>query len=107
MTSQYSCKYKATNMAAMADVCEYKIVLLGDPGVGKTTWFLRIKQGEFVDTENHQTVSMGVEHLEHKITVQGKDGPKEVKVQACGLILLRMVTSRRLISDVSCLVPLF
>lgn len=66
----------------MADV-EYKIVLLGDPGVGKTTWFLRIKQGEFVDTENHQTVSMGVEHLEHKITVPGKDGAcaKEVKVQ--------------------------
>lgn len=79
----------------MADI-EYKIVLLGDPGVGKTTWFLRIKQGEFVDTENHQTVSMGVEHLEHKITVQGKDGAaaKEVKVQACELISLRKVTSR-------------
>ena len=54
----------------MADA-EYKIVLLGDPGVGKTTWFMRLKQGEFVDTDN-AAVSMGVDHLEHKTTVQGK-----------------------------------
>ena len=60
---------------AVADA-EYKIVLLGDPGVGKTTWFLRIRQGEFVDTEN-PVVSMGVDHLEHRCTVQGK----EVKVR--------------------------
>ena len=61
-------------MAVVSDA-EYKIVLLGDPGVGKTTWFLRVRQGEFVDTEN-PTVSMGVDHLEYKCTVQGK----EVKV---------------------------
>ena len=54
----------------MADA-EYKIVLLGDPGVGKTTWFMRLKQGEFVDTDN-SAVSMGVDHLEHKTTAQGK-----------------------------------
>lgn len=59
---------------AAADA-EYKILLLGDPGVGKTTWFLQVRQGEFVDTEN-PAVSMGIDHLEHKTTVQGK----EVKV---------------------------
>ena len=54
---------------------EYKIVLLGDPGVGKTTWFMRVRQGEFVDTEN-PAVSMGVDHLEHKVMIDGR----EVKV---------------------------
>ena len=29
---------------------EYKIILLGEVGVGKTTFFLRIRDGEFVDT---------------------------------------------------------
>ena len=56
---------------------EYKIVLLGDPGVGKTTWFMRVRQGEFVDTEN-PAVSIGVDHLEHRVTVDGK----EIKVGA-------------------------
>lgn len=61
-------------MAVSSDA-EYKIVLLGDPGVGKTTWFMQVRQGEFVDTDN-TIVSMGVDHLEHKISVDGK----EVKV---------------------------
>lgn len=64
-----------TKMAAMD--AEYKIVLLGDPGVGKTTWFLQIKHGEFVDTGN-VGVSMGMDHLEHRMTIKGR----EVKVYA-------------------------
>lgn len=60
---------------------EYKIVLLGDPGVGKTTWFLQIKQGEFVDTGN-VGVSMGMDHLEYKMSVKGRD----VKVRRCVLV---------------------
>ena len=59
---------------AAADA-EYKIVLLGDPGVGKTTWFMQVRQGEFVDTDN-PAMSMGVDHLEHRVTVDGR----EVKV---------------------------
>ena len=66
-------------MATAAD-SEYKIVLLGDPGVGKTTWFLQVRQGEFVDTEN-TAMSMGVDHLEHKVTVD----EKEVKVRRLDL----------------------
>lgn len=54
---------------------EYKIVLLGDPGVGKTTWFLRIKQGEFVDTGN-VGASMGMDHLEYRTTI--KERPVKV-----------------------------
>ena len=76
---------------------EYKIVLLGDPGVGKTTWFLQVRQGEFVDTEN-PAVSMGVDHLEYKCTVQGR----EVKVRrgntygaACTACVLLCVVSGR------------
>ena len=68
----------------MADV-DYKIILLGEPGVGKTTWFLRIKHGEFVDTMDQQTaVSLGVDHHEHQITIPspGKEGGVKVKVRA-------------------------
>ena len=48
---------------------EYKIILLGDPGVGKTTFFLRVRDQEFVDTELRPSASIGVEDLayEHKI----------------------------------------
>lgn len=52
---------------------EYKIILLGDPGVGKTTFFLRIKEGDFVDTELRPTASLGVEHLEHQHKIGGVD----------------------------------
>ena len=55
---------------------EYKIILLGDPGIGKTTFFLRIKDGNFVDTELRPTASLGVEHLEY----QHKIGGVNVKV---------------------------
>ena len=61
-------------MATAAD-SEYKIVLLG-----KTTWFLQVRQGEFVDTEN-TAMSMGVDHLEHKVTVD----EMEVKVRRLDL----------------------
>lgn len=33
----------------------YKIVLLGDISVGKTTFFMRVKVGNFVDTANLTT----------------------------------------------------
>ena len=55
---------------------EYKIILIGDPGVGKTSFFLRIREREFVDTEKRPTASIGVEHLEHTVKI----GTTEVKV---------------------------
>ena len=54
----------------------YKIILLGDPGVGKTTFFLRLRDAEFVDTDQRATVSIGVEDLEYKHKV----GDTEIKV---------------------------
>ena len=57
----------------------YKIILLGDPGVGKTTFFLRLRDADFVDTEQRATVSIGVDDLEYK----HKIGDTEVKVGRC------------------------
>ncbi len=58
---------------------EYKIILIGDPGVGKTSFFLRVKEGDFVDTEKRPTASLGVEHLEYTMTID------EVEVRVSGL----------------------
>lgn len=55
-------------------VQEYKIILLGELGVGKTTFFLRVKQGEFVDTEKQ---SECLDHFVYNATVDGT----EVKVK--------------------------
>ena len=52
-------------------MAEYKIILLGDPGVGKTTFFLRLRDGEFVDTENRPTASIGVDDMEYQHVVEG------------------------------------
>ena len=50
---------------------EYKIILLGDPGVGKTTFFIRIREEEFVDTEQHPSASIGVDDLLYEHIVDG------------------------------------
>jgi GTPase SAR1 family protein len=52
-------------------VQEYKIILLGDPGVGKTTFFLRLREEEFVDTEQRPSASIGVDDLLYEHTVDG------------------------------------
>lgn len=64
-----------TSKMAM-QAAEYKIILLGDPGVGKTTFFLRLKQGEFVDTEELPTATLGVDNMEYVV----KTGGTEIKV---------------------------
>lgn len=56
---------------------EYKIILLGDPGVGKTTFFLRIREKEFVDTEQSPNASIGVDDLVYEHTVDG------IKIKVC------------------------
>ena len=50
---------------------EYKVILLGDPGVGKTTFFLRIREEEFVDIEQRPSASIGVDDLVHEQIVDG------------------------------------
>ena len=56
----------------MADEkAEYKIILLGDPGVGKTTFFLRIREQEFVDIEQRPSASIGVDDLVYEHEVDG------------------------------------
>ena len=52
---------------------EYKIILLGEPGVGKTTFFLRLKEDKFVDVTRQ---SLTIESMEQKVTF----GNTEVKV---------------------------
>lgn len=50
---------------------EYKIILLGDPGVGKTTFFLRIREQEYIDTEQRPSASIGVDDLLYEHVVDG------------------------------------
>ena len=49
---------------------EYKIILLGEPGVGKTNFFFRLRDGVFVG-ETASTVCTGVEHMEYKMRING------------------------------------
>lgn len=64
---------------------EYKIILLGEPGVGKTNYFFRLRDDVFVGS-SVSTVSQGVEHMTFKATVDGE----EVKVYTTSLIVLYM-----------------
>lgn len=57
------------------DVAQYKVILLGDPGVGKTTFFLQLRDSSFVDTETRPSASIGVEDLEYTHMI----GDTEVK----------------------------
>ena len=57
---------------------EYKIILLGDLGVGKTTLFLRIKCKAFVDT-TIDTTYLGCDEASFDYTVEGT--PVKVRVQ--------------------------
>ena len=52
---------------------QYKIILIGDPGVGKTSYFIRIRDAEFVDTDQRSTVTVGVECLEYPMKIDGRD----------------------------------
>ena len=58
------------------DTAEYKIILLGEPGVGKTNYFFRLRDDVFIGP-SVSTVSQGVEHMTFRTAVDGD----EVKVQ--------------------------
>ena len=56
---------------------EYKIILLGEPGVGKTSFFYRLKTSNFQARPPPVLSTMTVEHLEYTVLVDGV----EVKVK--------------------------
>ena len=56
---------------------QYKVILLGDPGVGKTSFFLQLRDSSFVDTDNRPSDSIGVEDMEYTHRI----GDTEVKVR--------------------------
>ena len=60
---------------ALGATHEYKIILLGEVGVGKTTFFFRIRDERFVDTEN---LIRFPERLAHTLEIGGT----EVKVSS-------------------------
>lgn len=56
---------------------QYKVILLGDPGVGKTTYFLQLRDSSFVNTETQPSASIGVEDMEYRHMI----GDTEVMVR--------------------------
>ena len=58
---------------------EYKIILLGACGVGKTSYFLRLRDGVFVGS-SMDAVTQGVQYMTFKTMVDGE----EVKVREYG-----------------------
>lgn len=66
---------------------QYKVILLGDPGVGKTTFFLRLRDSSFVDTESRPSVSIGVDDLEYKHSIGDTDITVSVSSQSQYLFL--------------------
>jgi len=49
---------------------EYKIILLGEPGVGKTNFFLRLRNGTFAGS-SAVTASLGTDRLEYSMNIHG------------------------------------
>jgi len=60
-------------MAFLRPLPEYKIILLGEQGVGKTTFFKRVRDHEFTAS----TLSTGCDSLTHTMRI----GNTEVKVR--------------------------
>ena len=67
----------------MDEIPEYKLILLGEPGVGKTNFFFRLRDGVFVGS-TASTVCTGVEHMEYKMRINGLN----IKVSVWGLSYL-------------------
>ena len=60
-------------MAFLRPLPEYKIILLGEQGVGKTTFFARVRDDEFTSS----TLTTAVDSLTHTMRI----GNTEVKVR--------------------------
>ena len=76
--------YRAQNSnAAMAEPGhrQYRIIFLGEPGVGKTTTSLRVKYGEFINTQEYGEIPGAGDTVFYETTVDGE--ALKVKVCAC------------------------
>ena len=56
-------------MAKRDPIPNYKIILLGDPGVGKTSLFRRLKSNIFLDKLTEPSID--VDFFERKIEIDG------------------------------------
>lgn len=59
------------NMSSPDTRHDYEVILLGDAGVGKTTLFLYLQTGQFVNDDMRLT--MGVDSMFKTIKVDGQD----------------------------------
>ena len=50
---------------------QYKIVLIGDAGVGKSTFFQRLRLGDGFDPESMGVVTLGADSFDYNCTVDG------------------------------------
>ncbi len=58
----------------MAGICPiYKVIIIGDSGVGKTTLFHRILFGTFIDTSENNRSTIGLDCFEKTVNVLGQD----------------------------------
>lgn len=76
----------------MALVPEYKIILLGEPGVGKTSCFYRIRDDVFIGSSSVSTVGTGVESLVQSVDVDGQE-VKAILYDTAGGERFRTLTS--------------
>lgn len=53
---------------ALGATYEYKIILLGEVGVGKTTFFFRVRDQKFVDTEHTRSPERLIQTLQIRDT---------------------------------------
>ena len=60
----------------MAATVQYKVVLIGNAGVGKSSFFQRLRLGENFDPSKMDPVTLGLDCFEYKCTV----GSTSVKV---------------------------
>lgn len=51
---------------------QYRIIFLGEPGVGKTTTSLRVKCGEFINTQECGEMARGGDAVFYETTVDGE-----------------------------------
>ncbi len=65
------------------EVPNYKIIIIGDSGVGKTTLFHRILFGTYVDTSVQNKSTIGLDCFEKTVKVLGE----RVRV-SCSIIIL-------------------
>lgn len=68
----------------MEAIPEYKIILLGEPGVGKTNFFFRLRDGVFIGS-TASTVSTGIEHMEYKMRINGSTIKVSIERSCCSI----------------------